>query len=169
MSELYHIRWTKPSEITGEESSSDDLEIFLFSRGGMLEALDRAAGPYGAEAKDLIFHLRSVFKKEEFFPWAHIFLPKEYPIYHYCNALRAHPTDFRMSSYTVNVRGRDPNELSPAVSMFFFQSKGLLSYYAEKSYLFELFLNDLRDCETSRSWVIITDPLPEDWAHAHRD
>jgi hypothetical protein len=167
MSEIFRIQWDIIC-VKDENNEKSSTEIILY-QGEVLEALDKAASIYGAEAKQILFSSRASFKKENFFPWAYICLDKEYSIYHHLNALRENRQDFRMSSYSVIAHGKNPNEFSPAVSMLFFRSRTIFEYYAGKSLLLKLAWKDLGPRSKGGCWLLMMDPLPDDWVREHRD
>lgn len=123
MSGLFYFKWEPLRYMDEKMGEPVESELLLYSHENMLESLDHAMSPCGAESKDILFRLRSLFLKKSVNPWASIFLDREYAIYHYGNTLREPPEDFFMSSYTVHVKGRDYSELSPRVSMFFFPTR----------------------------------------------
>lgn len=167
MSEVYRIQWDiiQTKNETNEKVSS---EIILCEKG-VLEALDKVASKYGAEAKEVFFKLRHSFKLHNFFPWAYICTAEDYPVYHHLNALRGDPGDFLLSSYSVISHGRDLTDFSPPVGMVFFHDRDVFKKCAEKSLLLKLAWDDLEPYSRFGCWLLLMDPLPEDWVKAHRD
>ena len=139
------------------------------------EFLDGLLKPYGDNPTQLFWRLNTTFRQLNFLPWAMIFFERQYELAGHVCASRSSPEDVRFSAYSLypdRERGSDTSPLDdvlehvdpvPPVSMLFFRSKEVVSELATRSPLFLSCWSALADKPSSRAWLCVPDPPPEDW------
>jgi len=95
-------------------------------------------------------------------PWAITCLDQEYSIAGHMAACRQPNSGIKFAPYT-QVPNPIPQDFVPQVGVVSMQNKRGLEEVSDKSPLFQMLWEGLKDCTTEQKWLIILDPLPSEW------
>src|SRR5690606_22990590 len=95
-------------------------------------------------------------------PWALVCLDREYPIAGHIAGARTADAGIAFTQYR-RVPTPVPRDFVPNVGVLTIGSKAGLGRVAGLSPVLEAAWEGLKDCSTERNWLVILDPLPEDW------
>jgi len=95
-------------------------------------------------------------------PWAIACLNQEYAIAGHVASHRPDGSGILYTQYT-EFPNPIPQDFVPKVGSITMQHKHGLEEAAERSPLFQEIWQDLKDRDTDRRWLVVADPLPEDW------
>lgn len=136
----------------------DDRAMFLIPDKAK-ELLEPVMEPYH---QDPDWYFDSVIVGRGPTPWAIACLDREYPIAGHVLTKRPLDGSIRFVPYK-RTPAPVPDGYVPAVGTLFLYDKAALEQYADRSPLFLAAWNALKACPEDRRWLVLLDPLPEDW------
>jgi hypothetical protein len=95
-------------------------------------------------------------------PWALACLDREYGIAGHITSARPINSGISFTPYN-KVPTPTPSDFVPGVGLLAFQSKNGLQSAANRSPIFNLAWEALRDCSGEKRWLALLDSLPDDW------
>jgi hypothetical protein len=95
-------------------------------------------------------------------PWAFVCLDEEYPIAGHFTANNQKDSGLFFSPYSKHPNPI-PKNFVPKVGVIIIQEKSALEIVKKKSLLFGIIWDSLKDCDPTNPWLVISDPLPEQW------
>lgn len=123
------------------------------------ELLEPILGPYG---QDPLWYFDKLNFGRPPAPWALACLDREYPIAGHVATSRPADAGIAFAPYN-QVPSPMPDDFVAGVGVLTFESKSGLERSADDSPLFAAAWNALRECSPERRWLMILDPLPQEW------
>ena len=120
--------------------------------------------PYRINFYEVVRGVYGPCLKENFWPWALLFFPEEYPLAGHVLSIRDDPLDLLFDYYS-----RDDStfirdgSMVPLLSYISVRSKHILEKAAQQLPLFDSSWQALKDRNEFRHWIHIADPPPKDW------
>lgn len=127
--------------------------------GDALELLRPILGPYGQDPEWYFDNLN--FGRPPI-PWAIACLDHDYTLGGHVAKARPPNAGITFTQYNP-VPNPIPDDFVPNVGVLIFLSKGGLAYSVSRSPLFAAAWSALRSCSPEKRWLVILDPLPQDW------
>ena len=95
-------------------------------------------------------------------PWVIACLDQEYSIAGHIATCRPDGSGIAFSPYT-QVPSPIPQDFVPQVGVVTMENKRGIEGSSDKSLLFRKLWDALKDCSTERRWLLLVDPLPDEW------
>ena len=95
-------------------------------------------------------------------PWAFFCLDEEYPIAGHFTVNNQKASGLFFSPYSKHLNPI-PKNFVPNVGVIIVQKKSGLEMVKDRSPLFEIIWDSLKDCNSANPWLVISDPLPKPW------
>jgi hypothetical protein len=149
-------------------------ESVLSEDGGTLARDDRLTYGIPDEASKLLEPILGPYSQDPMWyfdklnfgrppaPWALACLDREYSIAGHVATSRPSDAGIAFAPYT-QVPAPMPNDFVPGVGVLTFAFKNGLQRAADKSFMFAAAWDVLRDCSLHNRWLVILDPLSQDW------
>jgi hypothetical protein len=124
------------------------------------ELLDPILDPFG---QDPSWYFEKVNFGRPPAPWAFVCLDREYAIAGHVATSRDTDLGIRFATYNPDVPYPMPDDFVPCVGVLVFASKAGLERSVGKSFIFAAAWDALSRCSSDKNWLVILDPLPEEW------
>ena len=128
-----------------------------------MSLLDPILEPYGQSP--YFFFDKIVFANRTV-PWAFVCLDSQHPIAGHIATKRPPEAGIQFTQYQP-MPAPIPNDFVPSVGTLVFGDKRGLELASCQSLIFEKAWEVLKNCSPEKNWLVILDPLPEEWLTEH--